>query len=115
MLAEIIFDNIKDYGLLHSSQLVIDAVLKSIRIGLPAVKGYLDSRIMIAEHPLLPESMPRLKSKNRRYSEAIKGWYGYKTAPIAGRVSLITDDLFKKNRPKEPTIFNVVDLPELHE
>jgi len=99
MLAGIIFDSIKDYGLLHSSQLVVDAVIKATKIGLPAVKSYLESRIIRAQHSLLPFSHPRLKNKVRRECPAIHGEYGYTTAPIWGKVSDITGDLFKRNRP----------------
>lgn len=115
MLAGIIFDSIKDSGLLHSSQNTMDAVIKAVKLGLPAVKGYLESRVMKVEHDLMPFSHPRLKSAVRRSCPAIKGEYGYTTAPIFGKVSDITDNLFKSNRPPQPTKIECLDLPELHE
>ena len=53
MLAGIIFDNLKDYEILHSSQLIIDSIIEATRIGLPAAKGYLESRMIEYQHPRL--------------------------------------------------------------
>ena len=51
MLVGLILDNIKDNGLLHSSPQIIDAVIKATELGIPEIKGYLESRIRTAEHP----------------------------------------------------------------
>ena len=102
MLAGIIFENIADYKMLHSSQMITDAVIEAIRIGLPAAKDYLRSRMVESDHPLLRESYPKLKTRWRRETEDYKNprKYGYKVAPIFGSVNDIQEDLFKKNRPK---------------
>ena len=62
MLAGIIFDNIKDSGLLHSSQQVMDALIAGTKLGLPAVMEYLESRLMKVEHDLLESSHPRIEN-----------------------------------------------------
>ena len=51
MLAGIILDNIKDYEMLHSSQLLIEAIIEATKMGLPAAKDYLDSRMIESDHP----------------------------------------------------------------
>ena len=71
MLAGIIFDGIKDFGLLHSSQNVMEAVIEATKLGLPAVKGYLESRVIRTEHSLMPFSHPRLLKEVRRECPAI--------------------------------------------
>ena len=60
MLAGLIFENIKDYKLLHSSKQIIDAVIEATRIGLPSVKGYLEGRILVSDNPMMRSSYPRL-------------------------------------------------------
>ena len=45
MLANVLLDNISDYGILHCSQQIIDALIVGTRLGLPSVKIYLESRI----------------------------------------------------------------------
>lgn len=76
MLAGIIFENIQDYGLLHSSPQILDAVIEGTRLGLPSVKNFIESRMITCEHPLLPFSQRRLSSKFRRTAPSIKGDYG---------------------------------------
>ena len=114
MLAGLIFENIKDYKILHSSKQIIDAVIEATRIGLPSVKGYLEGRILISDHPMMQFSYPRLRKNVRRDCPAIQGEYGCVTASIWGRLNPITDRLFKKNKPRQPTRIETVDLPELH-
>ena len=103
--------------MLHSSQLLSQAVIEATRVGLPAAKAYLDSRMIESDHPLLLESYPKLKSRWRRQiadkQNPVK--YGAQIAPIWGRVSDIEGNLFKKNKPREPTRFVLIDLPGIHE
>ena len=117
MLAGIIFDNIKEYQTLHSSQLIIDAIIEATRIGLPAAKGYLESRMIDYQHPKLKESYPKLKSRWRRETASKEDpvEYGATVAPIFGSEQDLSSSLFKSKKPKEPTRFVVVDLPGLHE
>ena len=84
MLASLIFENIKDYGLLHSSQQIIDAVIEGTRLGLPSVKVFLESRFKRASHSMLPFSQPQINEGQRRTCPAIEGEYGYAIAPIWG-------------------------------
>lgn len=45
-LAVIIFANIQSYGYLHSSALLTRSLIKAIKIGLPGIGEYLDSRMI---------------------------------------------------------------------
>ena len=60
MLADAILENIMNFGLMHSSHQIIDALIVGTRLGLPSVKSYLESRIMKTEHPLLLMSYPKI-------------------------------------------------------
>lgn len=72
-----------------------DALIEGVRLGLPAVKNYLDSRIIAAAHPLLALSHPKMIKKHLRTCDAIDGEYGYVEAPIWGRTSQISDQIFQ--------------------
>ena len=58
MLAGMIMENISDFGMMHSSPLVTEALIVAVKQGLPAVIPYLDSRIFEAEHALITNSHP---------------------------------------------------------
>ena len=58
MLADVFLRSIMDYSLLHCSLTITDALIEGTRLGLPAVKSYLDSRVKTAEHSLLAPSHP---------------------------------------------------------
>jgi len=65
-------------------------------------------------------SQPRLKKKIRREyidcndEDSIQS-YGVMAASIWGRTKPIKDYLFKKDKPKQPTSIETIDLPELHD
>ena len=60
MLADVFLQSITEYGLLHSSLTITDALIEGVRLGLPAVKKFLDSRIIVAAHPLLARNYPKI-------------------------------------------------------
>lgn len=49
-MANLIFERIKDYGIMHSSHAITDSILKAITKSLPSISDYLESRIVKAEH-----------------------------------------------------------------
>jgi hypothetical protein len=49
-LAVIIFSNISSYGFLQHSQLLTDSIIKAIKIDLPGIGEYLDSRLTVSDH-----------------------------------------------------------------
>ena len=50
--ASIIFDNIKDYGILHSGDVISQAVAKSIKqdVNVPGIFEFLNARFKILNH-----------------------------------------------------------------
>ena len=84
-----------NFGMMHSSHQIIDAIIAGTRLGLPSVKSYLESRILKAEHPLLLLSYPKINESQIRSCPAIEGDYGIITASTWGRVSDVTNNLFK--------------------
>lgn len=115
MLAGLILENIKSYGMMNSSQAILDALIEGVRSGLPAAKDYLDSRIFRTEHPLLATSHHPLDSKFLRTCPAMSGDYAVVLAPTWGKVSDITNMVFKKRGAKQATRFYNIDLPEVHQ
>ena len=49
-MAEIIFSNIKNYSYMHSSQIIHESIIQAVRIGLPSIGDYLESRMIKSEH-----------------------------------------------------------------
>ena len=49
-------ENIKDYGILNSSQMIADSLISAIRLALPAAKNYMEARVLKTVHPRLDES-----------------------------------------------------------
>ena len=47
MLADVILDGIQHYEALHSSHQIIDSLIEGTRLGLPAVKNYMESRVKL--------------------------------------------------------------------
>ena len=53
MLSDVFLSNIANYSFMHCSQSIVDAIIQGSRIGLPAIKTYLESRIDTTDHPLI--------------------------------------------------------------
>ena len=49
-MVEVIFCSIKDYGFLHSSHFITDAVIEATRQGLPSMREYFDARLKNIQH-----------------------------------------------------------------
>ena len=49
-MAQEIFKAIKDYGLMHSSFFLNDAVIKSIELNIFSIREYLEGRFKAASH-----------------------------------------------------------------
>ena len=49
-MAEVIFTGLKDYGFMHSSFFIVEAVTKATQKGIPAIKEYLDHRLKDVDH-----------------------------------------------------------------
>ena len=49
-LANVIFSNLKDYGLLSCSSYIHDPIISAIEKGLSSIGEYLESRLLVTEH-----------------------------------------------------------------
>ena len=49
-MIEEIFRGIKDYGFLHSSHFIMDAIIIAVGEGMPSVRDYLKERLKDSEH-----------------------------------------------------------------
>ena len=49
-MADVIFKYISDYGYMHSSSIIHEAIIEATKISLPSIGDYLDSRMMRAVH-----------------------------------------------------------------
>ena len=49
-MAEVIFKYIKEYGFMHSSQLINEGVIQAVKTNLPSLGDYLDSRLKKIDH-----------------------------------------------------------------
>lgn len=49
-MAEVIFKNIKEYGFMHSSQLINESIIQATKLQLPSLGDYLESRLKQVSH-----------------------------------------------------------------
>ena len=49
-MAEVIFDNIKNYGIMQSSSLINEAIIEAVKRSLPGIGDYFDSRLQKVNH-----------------------------------------------------------------
>ena len=62
-MANVVFRGILDYGLLHSSQFITDAVIEAVRIGLPSVRDFFEARFKETHHCFLIKSQKAIRNK----------------------------------------------------
>ena len=49
-MAEVIINGIKDYGFMHSSHFIVEAVTRATKLGLPSIIDYFGHRLRTVEH-----------------------------------------------------------------
>lgn len=124
-----IFANITSYGYLHSSCIIYPAVIEAIRIGLPNIGEYLDSRLVISQH-LPNRTQHDLKRSHLEYwhtgdkycDEEDKGdedkWlcqqYNTVNAQLWEKKTTLESALFKKTGVHKNMIIRYLDVPSLH-
>ena len=74
-MAEVIFKGIKDYGFMHSSYQVTEALILATKVALPGVAEYLESRLQDVKHEFKINTQSAIKRNRLRNSSAI-GLYG---------------------------------------
>ena len=62
-MADVLFRGIQDYGLLHSSQFITDAVIEAVRIGLPSVREFFEARFRETKHCFQTKSQQAIREK----------------------------------------------------
>ena len=98
-MADEIFKHITAYGIMHSSQLIGDAVIKALEMALPSIGDYLESRLLPAEIDSLTQNPIKDGFWFGRldYADSI-GDYGMITAKAWPHDSVITDKMFEKKK-----------------
>ena len=75
-MADLIFKNIKEYGYMHSSSIIHEAVIEAVRQGLPSIGEYLESRMIKPTHCFQSSTQYQIKSKCLKETYSM-GKYGY--------------------------------------
>jgi hypothetical protein len=61
-MAAIIFANSKNYSFLHSGPVLVEAVIRAIKLGVPGISDYIDARLLKSELYIKPMQKGLLKS-----------------------------------------------------
>ena len=92
-MAEIIFMGIREYGFMHSSFQITEALIKATILPLPGVGKYLESRLKDVKHQFVINAPKALKSSRMRFGSQL-GEYGFLQTPVCGSEAIIEDALF---------------------
>lgn len=74
-MAEVIFSYLKSYGMMQSSSLINEAIIQAVKIGLPSVGEYLESRLMSAKHCFSSSTQRAIRADRLRETPGM-GEYG---------------------------------------
>lgn len=111
-MAEVIFDGIKGYGLLHSSQFVSAAVIEATRLGLTSIREYFELRFKKVQHCFNIKSQKAIKAKKLKSSPEFPD-YGVQRTKIWAPESEIKKELFDKDKALQPMKLEYLDMPYL--
>ena len=95
-MAEVIFSNLKHYGNMHSSSLINEAIIGAIKIGLPSVGEYLESRLISLPHTFTSSTQKAIRADRLRETPGM-GQYGMIRTEIMAPENEMKDDLFDKD------------------
>ena len=112
-MAEAIFGYIKDYGFMHSSYFITDAVIEASKLYINNIGDYLDSRIMKVSHSFKTSTQHEIKSSRLRESPEY-GEYGYSLCPLWVEESRVTDQVFEPDSTLQPMSMTYLDIPYLY-
>ena len=62
-MAEVLFKGIKNYGFMHSSHFISEAVTKATSLGLKSIKKYLDFQLCTIDHAFIAPTEHELHKK----------------------------------------------------
>ena len=112
-MAEVIIDNIKDYGLMHSSHFINEAIIKATRLGLEPMSDYFDSRLQKVSHCFDSTTQLPILDSVKKESPTF-GTYGSITTPIWHNEGLIRNQMFSKTGKLQPMDLQYIDVPNIH-
>ena len=78
-MADAIFDGIKDYGFMHSSSFIIEAVTKATKMSLPSIFQYLENRSKSVQHCFFSKTEHGLNGKYVKSSPSMGDYALLKT------------------------------------
>ena len=112
-MANVILEEIKDYGFMHSSHSVNESLLKAISFGLSSVGSYMESRLMHVSHMFESYTGKAFKDKKVKESPSM-GEYCSLVTPIWTQESVITNELISDDGLIKPMKFEFLDISHLY-
>lgn len=100
-MAEVIFDNIKNYGFMQSSTLINEAVIEAVHRSLPGIGEYLDSRLQKVDHCFTSNTQRSIKNSSI-VKLADVDEIGMIKADIWERENVMKDKLFEAKGALQP-------------
>ena len=65
-LANLVFENITDYGFMHSSNFISPAILNAVEIGADFVNTYLEQSLKEVDHFFKQKTQYEVREENKR-------------------------------------------------
>lgn len=112
-MADIIFKSIKEYSYMHSSQVIHQAVIEAVRIGLPSIGEYLESRMIKPHHCFESSTQYQIKKKVQKQTSSM-GVYGLLKTKVWVKEDEIKDEMFEKQGAMLPMLLLYIDIPYLY-
>jgi len=112
-MADVIFEHITDYGFMHSSFQITEAVIQGIKLALPSIGDYLNSRL-ISVNQSFASGAHRAIKKNRIRKTPVSGEYGYLNTSIWAPENEMKKEMFEDSGPLQPMNLVYVDVPHLY-
>ena len=109
-MAEFIFSQIKNYGFMHSSYFITNAVIEATKEGLKSMLVYLDSRYQEVYHTFDQKTQHDIKDSMTFDAPAV-GEYGMLATKIWAPESAIKKDLFDRSKALQPMDMKYLDIP----
>ena len=112
-MAEVIFDNIKNYGIMQSSMLINEAIIEAVKRSLPGIGDYFDSRLQKVNHCFTSNTQRSIKNSSIVKLADVEE-VGVIRADIWERENTMKDKLFEKEGALQPMSMQYLDTPNLY-
>ena len=87
-----------------------EALILAIKVALPGVAEYLESRLQDVKHEFMINTQSEIKKSRLRHSSAI-GIYGHLQSPVCGSESAIKESLFQEDGTLMTMDLQFLDIP----